>query len=713
MQASWTPNEENKDPLKEFGRNLTDLARQNKLEPVINRDDEIRSLVRILSRKTKNNPVLVGEPGVGKTAIVEGLARKIVENQVPENLKSKEVIEIDLPALIAGTQYRGQFEERLKKLIKRIEESNGEIILFIDEIHMIVGAGGTGEGNMDAANMLKPMMARGQLHLIGATTLDEYRKYIEKDPALERRMQKVSIAEPSVEDTILILRGIKERFESYHEVKIEDSALVAAANLSARYISDRFLPDKAIDLVDEAASNIKTEMNYLPQPLESVIHQIAKLEIEKAALENDVDKKNAKKTERLEEIEKELAILKVKKTSLEKAWNKEKEDIQRITSITDKIEELKRKLPLLQSEGKYVEASKIMYVLVPELEKERTQLEESLDARDDRLIKEVVDAEEVAQIVSKWTKIPITKLLETQKDKLINLEKTLIKRVKGQKEAIKLVAEAIQRSKANINDPNRPIGSFLFLGPTGVGKTELARALADALFDDENHIIRLDMSEYMEKHSVSKLIGSPPGYVGFENGGQLTEKVRQNPYSIVLFDEIEKAHFDVLNIMLQILDNGTLTDSTGRVVNFRNTIIIMTSNVGSSEIIAKSLTPDGIKALLLKNFKPEFINRIDEIIPFNPLSPAVVESIVKLEVNKLKDRVEKHQNIFLNFQDKLIQYIAKNAYDPAFGARPIRRYIQKHIENKLAIAIIEETIKEGDVVSVTLNEDNEIEFITQ
>ncbi|TPR54331.1 ATP-dependent Clp protease ATP-binding subunit [Metamycoplasma neophronis] len=715
MQASFTPNEENKDPLKEFGRNLTELATQNKLEPVINRDDEIRSLVRILSRKTKNNPVLVGEPGTGKTAVVEGLARKIVENQVPENLKGKQLIELDLPALVAGTQYRGQFEERLKGIIKKIEESNGEIILFVDEIHMLVGAGGTGEGNMDAANMLKPMMARGQLHLIGATTLDEYRKYIEKDPALERRMQKVSIAEPSVKDTITILRGIKERFEAYHEVKIEDAALVAAANLSARYISDRFLPDKAIDLIDEAASNIKTEMNYLPEPLEHIIHKIAKREIEKAALENDsVDKQSkAKNAERIEELGKELSVLKVQKNELEERWKQEKDDIQKFASVKEQLDDLNRQLPLLQSEGKYVEASKIMYVLVPELTKKRDELEQKIQNRKDRLIKEVVDAEEVADIVSKWTKIPVSKLLETQKDKLIHLENTLEKRVKGQNAAIKLVAEAIQRSKADINDPNRPIGSFLFLGPTGVGKTELARALAEALFDDENRIIRLDMSEYMEKHSVSKLIGSPPGYVGFENGGQLTEKVRQNPYSIVLFDELEKAHPDVLNLMLQILDNGTLTDSNGRVVNFRNTIIIMTSNIGSTEIINKSLTDDGIKNLLLKSFKPEFINRIDEIIPFQPLSPSIVENIVKLELNKLTKRVDKNQHIVLNFDPKVIKFIADNAYDPAFGARPIRRYIQKYVENKLAIYIIEGQISAGDIVPVIINDKNEIDILIE
>ncbi|WP_369016478.1 ATP-dependent Clp protease ATP-binding subunit [Metamycoplasma hominis] len=714
MEASYTPYEQEKDPLKEFGRNLTELATQNKLEPVINRDEEIRSLVRILSRKTKNNPVLVGEPGVGKTAIVEGLARKIVENQVPENLKGKQLIEIDLPALVAGTQYRGQFEERLKKVLKKIDEANGEIILFIDEIHMIIGAGGTGDSNMDAANILKPMMARGQLHLIGATTLDEYRKYIEKDPALERRMQKILISEPSIEDTITILRGIKERFEAYHEVKIDDSAIVSAANLSARYIADRFLPDKAIDLIDEAASNIKTEMNYLPEPLEKINYQIARLEIEKAALTNDSETKQTaiKNKERILEIDKELNTLKLQKVDLEKRWKQEKEDIQKFSSIKENIEELNRKLPLLQSEGKYVEASKIMYVLVPELIKTRDELEQKIQSRKNRLIKEVVDAEEVADIVSKWTNIPVNRLLENQKQKILNLSETLKKRVKGQDQAIELISDAIKRSKANINDPNRPIGSFLFLGPTGVGKTELAKSLAEALFDDENHIVRLDMSEYMEKHSVSKLIGSPPGYIGYDNGGQLTEKIRQNPYSIVLFDEIEKANSDVLNILLQILDNGTLTDSTGRVVNFKNTIIIMTSNIGSSEIINKSLTIDGVRALLLKSFRPEFINRIDEIVPFNPLSPAVVCDIVKLELSKLKKRVINNHNLVINFDDKIVKFVADNAYDSAFGARPIKRYIQKNIENKLAMEIIKGNLVEGDVALLTVSNNNVIELQT-
>ncbi|WP_051599144.1 ATP-dependent Clp protease ATP-binding subunit [Metamycoplasma hyosynoviae] len=703
MDFSFAPNEDSKDPIKEYCRNLTNLAIANKLEPVINRDEEIRTLIRILSRKTKNNPVLVGEPGVGKTAIVEGLARKIVENQVPENLKGKELLELDLTSLIAGTQYRGQFEERIKKLLKKIDESNGEIILFIDEIHMIVGAGSTNEGSMDAANILKPLMARGRLHLIGATTLDEYREKIEKDPALERRMQKVTILEPSIEDTITILRGIKERYETFHDVKIEDAALVAAANLSARYISDRFLPDKAIDLIDEAASNIKTEMNYIPEPLEKAQQQIARLEIEKVGIKND--KENAKNKSRLEEIEKELKLQRQNEETLKKSWNEEKEIIQKISSIKENLEASKNKLNILQGDGNYVEASKIMYVLIPSLQSQLKEYETKISKKKNRLVKETVDEEEVADVVSKWTKIPVTKLLESQKDKLVDLPQALAKRVRGQEEAIKVISESIQRSKANINDPNRPIGSFLFLGPTGVGKTELAKALAENLFDDDNRIIRIDMSEYMEKHSVSRLIGSPPGYIGYEKGGQLTEKVRQNPYSIVLFDEIEKAHIDVLNLLLQIIDNGQITDSRGKIINFRNTIIIMTSNLGANEAIKESNKQEEINNMLLKVLKPEFLNRIDEIVKFNSLSQPIIEQIVKLEANKLAKRLFKNQGIKLVISDDVYKYIAKKAYDPKFGARPIKRYIQKNIENILALDIINGKIKEGKEVPIIIEND--------
>lgn len=702
MDFSYTPNENTKDPLKEYGRNLTELASLNKLEPVINRDDEIRSIIRILSRKTKNNPVLVGEPGVGKTAIVEGLARKIVENQVPENLKNKTVVELDMASLVAGTQFRGQFEERIKNVLKKVEESNGNIILFIDEIHMLVGAGSTNDGSMDAANIIKPMMARGQLHLVGATTLDEYREKIEKDPALERRMQKVFIEEPSIDDTITILRGIKERYETYHDVKIEDDALVAAANLSARYISDRFLPDKAIDLIDEAASNIKTEMNYIPEPLEKIQQQIAKLEIEKVALKNETNSK--KVTDRIKEIDEELKKARVEEQTLKSSWEAEKSLIQKISGIKEDIETLKNKLTIYQGEGNYVEASKIMYVLLPNLQKQLKEAETKIASQKDRLVKELVDAEEVASVVSKWTKIPVAKLLEAQKNKLINLEQSLNKRVKGQPEAIKLVAEAIRRAKANINDPNRPIGSFLFLGPTGVGKTELARALAENLFDDENRIIRLDMSEYMEKYSVSRLIGSAPGYIGYEKGGQLTEKVRQNPYSIVLFDEIDKANVDVLNLLLQIMDNGTLTDARGRQINFRNTIIIMTSNLGS-DMSSGSKDYNELKNMLLKHLRPEFINRIDEVVKFNSLDEKTIKDIVELELNKLKNRLMKNSNVKMTYDKEVVEYIAKNSYDPAFGARPIRRYIQKNLEGTLALNLIDGKIKEGDNVPIVIDKD--------
>ncbi|ENY68632.1 Chaperone ClpB [Metamycoplasma auris 15026] len=714
MHASWTPAEDKeiKDPLNQFGRNLTQLALERKLELVINRDEEIRSLVRILSRKTKNNPVLVGEPGVGKTAIVEGLAQKIIENQVPENLKNKKVYELNISSIIAGTSYRGQFEERMQSILKKIEEANDDIILFIDEIHMIVGAGQSGESSLDIANMLKPMMARGQLHLIGATTLDEYRKHIEKDSALERRMQKIYIAEPSVQDTITILRGIKERYETFHEVKIKDEALVAAANLSARYISDRFLPDKAIDLIDEAASNIKTEMKYIPEPIEKLNYEIAKLEIEKAAIENSVDKNLSNNKDRIISIKENLNHLKEEHSKLINQWNHEKELIAKLSSYKDNIDDLRRQLPILQSEGKYLEASKIMYVLIPQLQEAKKEIENKLSSLENRLIKETIDEEEVANIVSKWTKIPITKLLESQKTKLLNLASNLAKRIKGQPEAIKLVSEAIKRNKVNINDPNRPIGSFLFLGPTGVGKTELAKALAANLFDDESHIIRLDMSEYMEKHSVSKLIGSPPGYIGYDdNGGQLSEKVRQNPYSIILFDEIEKAHIDVLNILLQILDDGMLSDNKGRKINFKNTIIIMTSNVASEEIINRMPTKEEINAILLKKFKPEFINRIDEIIPFDYLGLNNIKEIVTLELDKLNKRIKDNTKINLVFDDNVAYFIATKAYNPAFGARNIKRYIQNNIENKIADLILSNKVKDDSSIIVSLeNNDLSVEL---
>ncbi|MGX9389024.1 ATP-dependent Clp protease ATP-binding subunit [Mycoplasma sp. 327] len=706
MHASWTPaedNKEDKDPLLKYGRNLTELALEGKLEPVINRDEEIRSLVRILSRKTKNNPVLIGEPGVGKTAIVEGLAKKIIDNQVPENLKNKKVYELNISSIVAGTQFRGQFEERIEAILKRIKDSNGEIILFIDEIHMIVGAGGTGDSSMDIGNMLKPMMARGQLHLIGATTLDEYRKHIEKDSALERRMQKIFINEPTIEDTITILRGIKERLETFHEVKIKDEALVAAANLSARYIQDRFLPDKAIDLVDEASASIKTEMKYIPEPIEKLNYEITKLEIEKAAIKNSVGKENNNNNDRIKQINEHLTKIKAEHKKLSSQWEEEKNLIAKLSSLKDNIEDLKRQLNTLQNEGKYLEASKVMYVLLPELDDSKKEIENKLTNLPNRLIRETIDEGEIAEVVSKWTKIPVTKLLEKQKNKLLKLSENLALRVKGQINAINLVSEAIKRAKANINDPNRPIGSFLFLGPTGVGKTELAKALAFNLFDNENNIIRLDMSEYMEKHSISKLIGSPPGYIGYDdNGGQLTEKVRQNPYSIVLFDEIEKAHADVLNILLQILDDGILSDNKGRKINFRNTIIIMTSNIGSEQIMTKIPSKDEIIKILLTKFKPEFINRIDEIVPFNKLSNSVTKEIVDLELKKLANRISINIKSELQYDQGVIDYIADKSYNTAFGARVIRRFIQNNIENKLADFILRNSIKEDSIIYLSI-----------
>ncbi|MGX9339485.1 ATP-dependent Clp protease ATP-binding subunit [Mycoplasma sp. 1890] len=706
MHASWTPaedNKEDKDPLLKYGRNLTELALEGKLEPVINRDEEIRSLVRILSRKTKNNPVLIGEPGVGKTAIVEGLAKKIIDNQVPENLKNKKVYELNISSIVAGTQFRGQFEERIEAILKRIKDSNGEIILFIDEIHMIVGAGGTGDSSMDIGNMLKPMMARGQLHLIGATTLDEYRKHIEKDSALERRMQKIFINEPTIEDTITILRGIKERLETFHEVKIKDEALVAAANLSARYIQDRFLPDKAIDLVDEASASIKTEMKYIPEPIEKLNYEITKLEIEKAAIKNSVGKENNNNNDRIKQINEHLTKIKAEHKKLSSQWEEEKNLIAKLSSLKDNIEDLKRQLNTLQNEGKYLEASKVMYVLLPELDDSKKEIENKLTNLPNRLIRETIDEEEIAEVVSKWTKIPVTKLLEKQKNKLLKLSENLSLRVKGQINAIKLVSEAIKRAKANINDPNRPIGSFLFLGPTGVGKTELAKALALNLFDNENNIIRLDMSEYMEKHNISKLIGSPPGYIGYDdNGGQLTEKVRQNPYSIVLFDEIEKAHADVLNILLQILDDGILSDNKGRKINFRNTIIIMTSNIGSEQIMTKMPSKDEIIKILLTKFKPEFINRIDEIVPFNKLSNSVTKEIVDLELKKLANRISINIKSELQYDQGVIEYIADKSYNTAFGARVIRRFIQNNIENKLADFILRNSIEEDSIIYLSI-----------
>ncbi|WP_338822587.1 ATP-dependent Clp protease ATP-binding subunit [Mycoplasmopsis felifaucium] len=680
------------DPLKIYGRNLTDLAARHELDPVINRDDEIRRIIRILSRKTKNNPVLVGEPGVGKTAIVEGLARKIVEGQVPENLKNKDVYELDLASMIAGASYQGQFEKRLKDVLKRIEDSAGEIIVFIDEIHMLVGTGKNADGGMDAANIIKPLMARGKMHLIGATTFDEYRKYIEKDAALERRMQRVDVKEPSIDDTITILRGIKARFENYHNVKIQDEALVAAARLSARYISDRFLPDKAIDLVDEAAATIKTEINYEPEDLEKLKQKLSKLKMEKIAISDD----KVKNEKRINEIDLEVNLIDEKINQLQQKWNTEKQRLEELSKLKKYLDDLKYKLQIYQKDADYDNASRILYFEIPKTEKKISEIEKEVN-NSTSLIKDSVTAEEIAGIVSKWTKIPITKLLESDKEKLLNLENDLKSRIKGQDVAISLVTKAVLRAKADINDPNRPLASFLFMGPTGVGKTELARALAFSLFDSEKQMIRLDMSEYMEKHSVSKIIGAPPGYVGYDSGGSLAEKIRKNPYTILLFDEIEKADRNVLNILLQILDNGAFTDSQGRMINCRNLIVIMTSNIGSSEIINKlNDEMPGLKAELLKFLSPEFVNRIDEIIKFEPLSEKVIQEIVELELNKLIRRIKDSKDIKLEYTPKLVEYVAKTAYDPNFGARPIRRYIQNNIESLLAYQIIDGSIKSNN-----------------
>ena len=698
--------EETYDVLKKYGSDLTEMARNQKLDPVIGRDDEIRNVVRILSRKTKNNPCLIGEPGVGKTAIAEGLAQRIVKGDVPDNLKDKTLFSLDMGSLIAGAKFRGEFEARLKAVLNEVKKSDGEIILFIDELHTIVGAGKS-EGAMDAGNLLKPMLARGELHCIGATTLNEYRQYIEKDAALERRFQPVMVDEPTVEDTIAILRGLKQRYEVYHGVKIQDGALIAAATLSNRYISDRFLPDKAIDLVDEACALIKTEMNSMPTEMDDVRHDIMQLEIEEAALKNEED--NLSKAH-LEEIQKELAELRDKFNEMSTRWENERDSIGKVQKIREEIEQVKAQIEQAENSYDLNKAAELKYGRLPQLMEEKEACEKAAEEAEhstNKLLRDRVTEEEIAKIVSRWTGIPVSKLVESERNKLLHLDDILHKRVIGQDEAVQKVADAILRSRAGIQDPNRPIGSFMFLGPTGVGKTELAKALAEALFDDEKAMVRIDMSEYMEKYSVSRLIGAPPGYVGYDEGGQLTEAVRRKPYAVVLFDEVEKAHPDVFNVLLQVLDDGRITDSQGRTVDFKNTIIILTSNLGS-DIILEGITDNGeiseeargmVDQLLKRSFRPEFLNRLDEIIYYKPLTKANIYGIVDLLVKDLRKRMEARQ-LDLTLTDAAKDYMIDTAFDPQYGARPLKRFIQSNIETLVARKIIAEDPVPGTVITI-------------
>ena len=680
---------ENENVLEKYGRDITLFAKEGKIDPVIGRDEEIRNITRVLSRKTKNNPVLIGEPGVGKTAIVEGLALRIIRGDVPESLKNKTIWELDMASLIAGAKYRGEFEERLKKVLNEVLKSNGDIIMFIDEIHTIVSSGEV-SGGMDTSNILKPMLARGEIHVIGATTLNEYRMYIEKDGALERRFQKVMVKEPTVEDTITILRGLKERYEIYHGVSISDKALVNAAILANRYITDRFLPDKAIDLVDEACATIKMQMDSVPIELDSLTRKIMKLEIEEHAIKKEKDELSKKRTN---EIKEELIVLKEKESKLKESWNKEKETSKKIKDLKKELEDARFKLDQAESSYDLEQAAILRHGKIPELEKQLNELKTNTNS----MLSDIVTEDDITKVISKWTNIPVSKLLSSEREKLINLEKNMEKRVKGQEEALKLVSEAIIKSRSGIKDPNRPIGSFLFLGPTGVGKTEVAKTLAYELFDDERHMVRIDASEYMEKFSVSRLIGSPPGYVGYEEGGELTEKVRRNPYSIVLFDEIEKAHPEVLNILLQILDDGRITDSNGRLVDFKNTIIIMTSNVGSVDILDGKT--DEVKNYLHEYFKPEFLNRIDEIIMFKPLTKEVLYEIFDKLILDLENRL-KDKNIKIKFSKEAKDKLIENGFDQKYGARPLKRYISKTIEVNISKLIIEDKIDYNDEIYV-------------